>query len=309
MTGERGVDLVTGAFSYSGGHIAELLLESGRAVRTLTFHPDRAHPLQGQIDARRYAFGDRSALARSLDGVANVYNTYWVRFDHQRASFERAVENSRALFDAARRAGAARVIHVSIANPALDSGLRYYRGKALVEQALAGSGIPYSIVRPTLVFGGDRDVLVNNIAWILRHTPLFPIPGDGRYPVQPVHVADLARICVDSSRAEGNTITDAAGPETLTFDELVRAIRSATGSRAPIIHVPPTAMALASRALGLLVRDVVLTPDEIKGLMAGLLASDSPPAGTIGFTEWLNARERSLGAAYANELSRHFALA
>ncbi len=305
MAEDTGVDLVTGAFSYSGSHIAPRL-DSGRSVRTLTHHPHREHELQGRVDAHPYAFDDVAALARSLDGVTNVYNTYWVRFDHGPTTFANAVQNSRALFFAARRAGAARVIHLSIANPSLESPLPYYRGKALVERALAEAGLPYSIVRPRWLFGGERDVLTNNIAWILRRAPAFAIPGDGCYPVQPVHAADLARICVDQAQAREDLIVDAAGPEVMPFEQLIHAIRSAVGARTPIVHVPPVVMSAASQGLGLLVRDVVLTPDEIKGLMAGLLASHAPALGRIPFTGWLGENRGSLGRAYANELQRHF---
>src|SRR2546430_3878611 len=173
-------DLVTGAFSYSGSHIAELLIESGRQVRTLTHHPDRAHPLQASVQASPYRFDDPAALARSLEGITTLYNTYWVRFERGWTTFASAVANSRALFEAARRAGVARIVHVSIANPSIDSPLPYYRGKALVEQALATAGVPYAIVRPTFFFGGGRDVLANNIAWILRRLPRFVVPGAGR---------------------------------------------------------------------------------------------------------------------------------
>jgi nucleoside-diphosphate-sugar epimerase len=303
---DTGLDLVTGAFSHSGSHIAERLLADGREVRTLTFHPERRHPLSQRVEALPYRFDDPVALARSLDGVTTLYNTYWVRFDHERATFAGAVANSRALFHAAQRAGVRRVVHLSIANPSADSPLPYYRGKALVERALAEVGVSFSIVRPTWIFGGEKEILANNIAWILRHLPLFAIPGDGGYPVQPVHVDDLARICLEVAQADGDVIVDAAGPETMSFDELVRAVRRATGSRAPILHLPPSAMAMAARALGLVVRDVVLTPDEIRGLTAGLLGSHDPPLGRITFTEWLNDHRFSIGQSYANELQRHF---
>ncbi len=307
MTADTRLDLVTGAFSYSGSHIARQLLEAGRRVRTLTFHPDRPHPLRDRVEARLYSFGDVAALADSLDGVTHVYNTYWVRFDHGATTFADAVENSRALFFAARHAGVKRIIHVSIANPRIESPLPYYRGKARVERALAEVGVPYSIIRPTLVFGGERDVLTNNIAWILRRAPVFAVPGDGRYRVQPVHVDDLARIAIEQSAPGPDAIVDAAGPEAMAFDELVCLIREAVGSRAPIVHVPAVMMAAASRGLGLLVGDVVLTTDEIKGLMAGLLVSHAPALGRISFSDWL-AGSGLLGAVYANELERHFAL-
>ncbi len=300
------VDLVTGAFSYSGSHIAQRLLASGRHVRTLTFHADRAHPLQASVQTLAYRFDDPAALTRSLEGVSTLYNTFWVRFDHGHTSFANAIESSRMLFFAARRAEVQRIVHVSIANPSIESPLPYYRGKALVEYALAESGLPYSIVRPTWVFGGQRDVLANNIAWILRRLPAFALPGRGEYPVQPVHVDDLARICVEAAATTGDVVVDAAGPETMRFRDLVELVRGAVDTRPPILGVPPALMAAAARALGLVVGDVVLTPDEIRGLMGGLLASRTPPLGRITFSRWLQENRTSVGRCYANELDRHF---
>lgn len=303
---DTGLDLVTGAFSYSGAAIAQRLLDSGREVKTLTFHPERPHPLQARIQSTRYRFGDPVSLTRSLEGVTTLYNTYWVRFDRGQTTFANAISNSRALFHAAKRAGVTRVVHISIANPSIQSPLPYYRGKAIVERALAEVGIGYSIVRPTWIFGGARDVLANNIAWVLRRMPIFALAGDGRYPVQPVHIDDLARICEHAALAAGDVILDAAGPETMSFDELVRTIRSAVGTRAPIVHLPALAMTAVARALGLLVGDVVLTADEISGLTAGLLVSHEPPLGRIAFSEWLGEHGRAIGHVYANELQRHF---
>ena len=202
----------------------------------------------------------------------------------------------------------ARIVHISIANPSLESTLPYYRGKALVELALAEVDVPYSIVRPTLVFGGDRDVLVNNIAWILRRMPIFALPACGSYRVQPVHVDDLARICQQAANIDGNTIIDAAGPNAMSFEDLVRAIRRAVRARSPILHLPSSVMSIVSRALGRLVHDVVLTPQEIDGLTAGLLVSHDTPLGRIEFNDWLADNRISLGSSYANELQRHFAI-
>jgi uncharacterized protein YbjT (DUF2867 family) len=308
LSTDTGLDLVTGAFSYSGSRIAEQLLDSGRGVRTLTFHPDRAHRLQAQVETLPYRFDDPVALARSLEGVTTVYNTYWVRFDHGSTTFANAIANSRTLFHAARRAGVERIVHISIANPSIGSPLPYYRGKALVERALAEVGIPYSVVRPTWIFGGERDVLANNIAWILRRIPIFALPGSGRYPVQPVHIDDLARICQQAAQADGDVIVDAAGPETVSFEELVETVRRAVGTRPPIVHLPPVVMSAASWALGLLVGDVVLTADEISGLTSGLLVSHHPPRGEIRFSQWVADHGNSIGRSYANELQRHFAM-
>jgi len=299
-------DLVTGAFSYSGSRIAELLIASGREVRTLTHHPDREHPLRARVQAEPYRFDDELALTRSFEGITTLYNTYWVRFERGPTTFANAVTNSLALFEAAQRAGVARIVHVSIANPSIDSPLPYYRGKALVEQALTSSDVSYSIVRPTWIFGGRSEVLANNIAWILRHMPIFVVPGDGRYLVQPVHVDDFARICLRAADGITGQVTDAAGPDTMSFEQLVRAVRDAVGSHSSILHAPPAAMAALAHALGFVVRDVVLTADEIRGLTAGLLASSQPALGRISFVRWLSENGPSLGRDYANEIDRHF---
>ena len=299
-------DLVTGAFSYSGSRIAELLIESGREVRTLTHHPDREHPLRARVQAQPYRFDDPVALKRSLEGISTLYNTYWVRFERDGTTYAKAVANSRALFEAARRAGVARVVHLSIANPSVDSPLPYYRSKALVEQALTAADVPCSIVRPTWIFGGRCEVLANNIAWILRRMPIFFVPGDGRYLVQPIHIDDLAHICLGAAHGPSDVTMDAAGPDTMSFEELVRAIRQAVGRRTPILHASRPAMAVLARALGIVLRDVVLTPEEIRGLTCGLLASRQPALGQVSFIEWLKESGPALGRGYASELDRHF---
>jgi uncharacterized protein YbjT (DUF2867 family) len=306
MSNDTPTHLVTGAFSYSGSRIAERLLEQGAKVRTLTFHPDRPHPLQPRVETFAYRFDDPAALARSLEGVSTLYNTFWVRFDHGQTSFANAIENSRMLFFAAKSAGVQRIVHLSITNPSVESPLPYFRGKSLVEYALAQSGVRYAIVRPTWIFGGERDVLVNNIAWILRRMPAFPVPGTGNYLVQPVHVDDLAQICVGAADSGHDLVIDAAGPETMRFKDLVALIRTAVGAGAPIIPLPPRLMTAAARALGLLLRDVVLTPDEISGLTAGQLVSHQPPRGQIAFSRWLAENRTTVGRSYANELQRHF---
>jgi nucleoside-diphosphate-sugar epimerase len=204
------LDVVTGAFSYTGRHIAERLLAAGRSVRTLTNQPDPPNPFRESVETFPYAFDDLDELRRSLNGASTLYNTYWVRFERGAVAFQRAVENSSRLFEAARRAGVERIIHVSVTNPSLDSPLPYFRGKALVEEALVAAGVSHAVVRPTVVFG-PGDILINNIAWLLRRFPVFAIPGSGRYRVRPVHVDDVARTCVEAAESDDDLIVDAVG--------------------------------------------------------------------------------------------------
>ena len=175
-------DVVTGAFSYSGAVIASELQAAGHRVRTLTGHPGRA-PAGTAIEVRPLDFTDPAGLTESLRGARALVNTYWVRFAHGQVSHEIAVARSRVLFQAAAEAGVRRVVHVSITHPDADSPYPYFRGKAAVEQALADLGLPHTVLRPAILFGGNG-VLINNIAWLLRHLPVFAVGGTGEYRIR-----------------------------------------------------------------------------------------------------------------------------
>lgn len=298
------IDVVTGAFSYSGAAIARAVEASGRRVRTLTGHPQRA-PAGSSIDVRALAFDDPPALVESLRGVRTLYNTYWVRFAKGRIDHDAAVANSTTLFEAARTAGVQRIVHVSITHPSLDSPYPYFRGKARVESALARSGVSHAVLRPAILFGGDG-VLVNNIAWLLRRSPVFAVGGGGTYRIRGVHIDDLARLCVEAGSATGDTTIDAVGPERPTFREMVDAIRRAIGSRSVVVPVPGMLVPPMSAVLGLVLRDTLLTRDEYQAMADGLADTDGPATGQVAFSEWLAASAETLGRHYANELRRHF---
>lgn len=302
--GDGEFDVVTGAFSYSGGAIARALLSSGRRVRTLTGHPGRA-PANSPIETRPLDFGDEPGLVAALRGGRILYNTYWVRFAHGRIDHDLAVANSSVLFRAAERAGIERIVHISITHPSLDSPMPYFRGKARVEAALGETGLSHAVVRPAILFGGDG-VLLNNIAWLLRHLPVFAIGGRGEYRVRGIHVDDLARLCVAKGTEKTDSVTDAVGPERPTFLELVTSIKEAVGSRSRVIRVPGGALPLLSRAVGLVVRDVLLTRDEYRAMADGLADTEGPATGAIALSDFLTQHGAELGLRYANEIERHF---
>jgi NADH dehydrogenase len=147
---------------------------------------------------------------------------------------------------------------------------------------------------------------MNNVAWLLRRFPVFAIAGDGRYRVRPVHVDDVANLCVEAA-GRGDTFTvNAVGPETMTFEQMVLRIRSAVGSRSRIIHVPTGAAKAAAAVVGLAVRDVVITDHELGGLMSELAYADGPPTGQTRFSDWIVEEGPRLGRRYASEVVRHF---
>lgn len=303
-----GFDVVTGAYSYSGRYITRQLLDKGRRVITLTGHPHNHNPFGRDVMAYPYNFHDQTTLARTLTGADTLYVTYWVRFEHGATTFAKAVKNTKILFDAAKDAGVKRVVYVSITNPSLESDLPYFSGKAELEAHLHDSGLSYAIVRPAVLFGASagEDVLINNIAWLLRRLPLFGVIDGGDYNLQPIHVEDLARIMVEAGESADNITIDAVGPEMFGFGEMVQLIHQAVGSKAQLTSVSPLIALAASSLLGALLGDRLLTRDEIVGLMSGRLESFEPPRGTTALSGWIATHADQLGTRYSNEVGRHF---
>jgi uncharacterized protein YbjT (DUF2867 family) len=297
------VDVVTGAFSFTGRYVAARLLELGHEVRTLTRRSANTSPFAGRVQAFPLDFADEAGLVRSLRGADTLYNTYWLRFPRGDETFDLAVASSLLLLRAAAEAGVRRVVQLSVTNAAPDSPFPYFRGKAAVEAALADSALSHAIIRPTLIFGRG-EVLVNNIAWLLRRLPLFVVPGSGRYRLQPVAAEDVADLCVAAAQTEDRLLTDAAGPDVFAFEELVRLVRGAVGSRSAVVHGPPgLAHALAGavrRATG----EKLITRDELDGLAASLLVSSEPPRGTRRFEEWLAQSAAALGRRLGSDIRR-----
>jgi len=298
------LDAVTGAFSYTGRFVAPRLLAQGRSVRTLTNHADPQSPLAAKIDVFPLDFEQPGRLVAALHGVDTLYNTYWVRSNHGAASFEAAVRNTGVLIDAAREAGVRRLVHVSIANPD-KSDLPYYRGKAQLEQRVRDSGLSYAIIRPTLLFG-HGDVLINNISWFIRHLPVFGIPGDGQYRLQPVFVEDYADRIVSAGATTESLTVDVAGPEIFTFEGLVRMLRDAMARRTVLMRVPPTVALAGAMLVGVAVRDMALTGAEVRGLMAELLISHQPSTCPTRLSDWARQHQEELGIRWSSELGRHY---
>ena len=305
MNNTHEFEVVTGAFSYTGKYITQRLLDAGKTVRTITGHPNNPNPFGKQVEIAALDFHDTAELVQSLRGASVLYNSYWVRFSHGRVTFDEGVSNSRILIQAAKEAGVRRIVHLSIANPSLDSHLPYYSGKARVEKAIIESGLSYAILRPTVIFGAE-DILINNIAWFVRHMPFFAVPGSGQYQLQPIFVEDIAELAVNAGQHESNLAIDAVGPEVFSFDDLVRLIAVAVHSKTRLVHVRPGVALSILRLVEPFVGDVVLTREEIDGLMANLLVSKEPPTGQTRFSEWLAQNQSILGVKYASELKRHY---
>ena len=303
MIETKELNVVTGAFSFTGRYIAQRLLSMGERVRNLTGRPDHENPFGPRVKAFPFNFDKPGELTDSLRGAKALYNTYWIRFPHGQVSFDKAVENSKTLITAAEEAGIRRIVHISITNPSADSTLPYFKGKALVEEAITQSKLSYTIIRPTVIFGLEG-ILINNIAWLLRRFPIFAIPGSGDYQIQPVFVGDVAGMAVNAGHSNENMVIDAVGPEIYSFDEVVRLIAGRINSRSRIVHIKPKSAYSLAKLIGYAVRDVLITKDEVNGLMSNLLVSQDEPTAPTRFSEWLSQNADKVGRRYISGVER-----
>ena len=175
-----------------------------------------------------------------------------------------------------------------------------------MEEHLKQTGLSHAILRPAVLFGKE-DILINNIAWALRHLPLFGIYGDGRYRLQPIHVDDLTAAAVARIIGEINETIDAIGPETFYYRDMVGMIARAIGSRALIVAMPPMLAYQGVRVLGWIVGDVINTRDEVRGLMQERLYVESLPLGTTKLSDWVRTFHLDIGSRYTSELQRRLA--
>jgi NADH dehydrogenase len=293
------VAVITGAFSYTGAAVADELLKRGYEVRTLTNRRSDKKILSAPLKF------DREHLESQLRDAETFINTYWIRLPYAGQTFDTAVKNSRILIDAAKSAGVQRFVHISVSNAGRGTNLGYYRGKDQVEKYLRESGVAYSIVKPTLIVG-PGDVLTNNIAWFLRRLPFFPVPGGGHYRIQPVMLNDVAKITADAAEASGNVEVDAAGQDIISFRDYVKKIAKACRLRRWVFGAPTWLALPALKLVGLFLRDIILTREEVLGLKQELLTTSSTPLGKESVLEWLAQNGQLLGRKYANDLDRHF---
>ena len=299
---------VTGATGYTGRYITSRLLELGHQVQSITGHPGRENPFGNRVKLHPFNFDDPPGLRETLRGTDTLFNTYWIRVNHRGRTHQECVEQTRVMFEAARDAGVRRIVHISITNPDPESDLPYFRGKGQLEDALRKlEGVSHAILRPTVLYSVE-DVLLNNIAWTLRKFPVMPLPGNGKYGIQPVFVEDLAKLAVETAKGGDNVEMDAVGPEIFTYAELVKLVRKKTGARCLVVPAPKWATLAAGKILGKVMGDILITRDEIKGLSRGLLVShaSAPAPAPTELTNWLDENGGDLGKSYASEVKRHY---
>jgi NADH dehydrogenase len=296
---------LTGAFSYTGRYIGQELLRRKIPFQSLTNHPRPSVYPSASIPVVSLQFQDASLLISALQKSTILINTYWIRYPAKGISHETAVQNIGFLVQCAKQAGIQKIIHMSVSNPSPDSQLSYFKGKAEAEEIIQKSGIPFTILRPTLVFGKE-DVLLHNIAWLLRHFPFFVFPSPSTCLIQPISAGEVGYFAVESIHPHTNQILDLAGPEIVSMKEMVQQIGRACGYPRPIYSTSLGISMAAVKILNAFLQDRIITEEEILGLLKNHLVSSQHPLGRVSFTDWLMQEGSSLSTQYINDYKRFF---
>ncbi len=296
---------LTGAFSYTGRYIGQELLRRKIPFQSLTNHPRPSVYPSASIPVAPLQFQDAPSLIATLRKSTILINTYWIRYPAKGITHETAVQNIGFLVQCAKQAGIQKIIHISVSNPSPDSQLSYFKGKAEAEEIIQKSGIPFTILRPTLVFGKE-DVLLHNIAWLLRHFPFFMFLSPSTCLIQPISAEEVGYFAVESIHSHTNQILDLAGPEIISMKEMVQQIGRACGYPRPIYSTSLGITMAAVKILNAFLRDRIITEEEILGLLKNHLVSSQPPLGRASFSNWLIQEGSSLSTQYINDYKRFF---
>ena len=231
---------ITGANGFVGRHVIAALLEDARPVeiRALVRDPARAAaalPRAG-LDVRRADVTDPASLEGAFDGADVVVHLVAVPTERQ-GSFEQVnAGGTRAVVREAERAGTGKIVHVSAIGASPGSPYPFLRTKGHGEAAVASSGVPHVVLRPSVLFGPGDDFFPR-LRFSLRF-PVVPLPGGGVARFQPLHVADLAQAI---RAAAGGPVTGAfevGGPAAVTYRELLEETMRAYRTSRPTIPLP-----------------------------------------------------------------------
>jgi nucleoside-diphosphate-sugar epimerase len=270
---------VTGGTGFLGsGLLSNLANGRYRRIVCLTRRPPAVRPPNVEFVAADLL--ETGAYASALTGCDTVLHMAAATGKSRRAEYFRVnLEGTKALIGESRRAGVRRMIYISTIAAKFQDQSRYYYGqsKRQAEELLAGSGLEYAIVRPTIIFGEGAPVLAGLAR--LAAAPILPVFGNGRALVQPVSVSDLA-VClaeIVNENVPGSRAIEIGGPQVLSMEELLVKIRRHCGrAEGPVLHLPAKAIAVGLGLIENLVFPLLpFTAGQIASFMNdGVAASD-----------------------------------
>lgn len=264
---------LTGATGFVGSHLVKRLLAEGHSVRALVRDVDKAERLAQQgVELVKGDVVENTGLDEGLSACDAVIHLVGIIVENGGATFDQVHhQGTRHVVEAARRGGIRRFVHMSALGVRADGVAAYQTSKWKAEEAVRGSGIPYCILRPSLIFG-PGDGFVSQMLDTMRKAPFMrPIPGDGKPLFRPIFIDDLT-ICfaraLTTETATNHTI-DLGGRDELPLNDLLLQIAQHAGIRKPAVHVPMPLMFAGAVAAQMLLRRPPVTVDQLRMLREG----------------------------------------
>ena len=258
--------LVTGGTGFVGGHLIRRLRQEGLPVRTLARHPDRAQPLKDLgVEVVLGDISEKVSLEKAAEGIERVIHLVGIMQEIPGVTFRGVhVEGTRNVIEAARKAGVRHFFHQSALGTRPGAKSEYHRTKWEAEEFVRQSGIPHTILRPSLIYGlGDG--FTTRLSEMLKLVPVMPLIGSGKSRVQPVYIDDVVSCMVKAVTGDAflNEIYEIGGPDQLTYEEVTKAIAEAMGIKRTAVHVPLFFMKPIARALETMLSNPPLTTDQL----------------------------------------------
>jgi NADH dehydrogenase len=263
---------VVGGTGFVGRYVVERLLRRDHDVRVLTRAPERTAGLKDRgVDVVAGSLADQAALRRLVAGAGAAVNLAGIILEDGRQTFERVhVTGVRSLVEAARAEGVARLVQMSALGARNDpAATAYHITKWRGEELVRHGDVAHVILRPSLIAAAENEV-IRMLVRMLRFSPLVPVIGDGQYRMQPVWAEDVAEaFALAVERPELGGTFDIAGPEQLTYHQILDALEAALGVRRPRVSAPVPMVRFAAYAGMVLPNLNPISPDQLQMLLEG----------------------------------------
>jgi NADH dehydrogenase len=264
---------LTGATGFVGKHMLERLVSEGYSVRALVRDPQKvglSERVKAELVAGDVVEGTR--LDEGMQGCDAVIHLVGIIVEKGANTFERVHHlGTRNVVEAAKRAGIKRFVMMSALGVRADGVVPYQTTKWKGEEEVRQSGLPFCILRPSLIFG-EGDGFVTQMMATMRSAPLFrPVPGDGTPKFRPIAVEDVTTCFVRALTYEAatNQTVDLGGADELTLNEVLAEIARCAGVRKPAVHIPMPLMMAGATVAQKLLKNPPVTVDQLRMLQEG----------------------------------------
>jgi uncharacterized protein YbjT (DUF2867 family) len=282
--------VVTGGTGFIGREVVRELLASGDHQVAVTTRDPGSDPFGGRVELVQAFAGDAVSLGKAFTRADVVVHA--IQFPNHpvedpskgRTYLEVDGRGTAVAAGVAKKLGVRRFVYLSGAGAGQGREQPWFKAKDQAEAAIRETGMEHVLLRPSWIYGpGDRSM--NRFVFFCRYLPVVPVIGDGKTPVQPISVKDVARCVAESAWREDATAKalELGGPERLTMDEIIRTVQRVLGKRRPLLHHPVKIMKLLVKPMALL-PSPPLSPSAIDFITQEVEVDPRPAMEYFGFT-------------------------